>query len=414
MPGRKERIINYFNHYLDERYNMPVARDFIDKQMHKRLPPHTGWPHVFGSLSLILFLSQIITGILLLIYYRPTPEEAHKSIQYITADVHFGWLYRQVHAWGATLMILAVILHMARTFFMGTYKKPRELTWVIGVIIFIVTIVFGFTGYLLPWNQLSYWATTVGTEISGAIPIVGPWMKTFILGSENVSGETLSRFFTVHVIILPWILFFLVAIHLVLMRSQNLATMEPVGEERPTPPECGIPFWPVHLAKEGCVTLIVLGILVTLSVLSPWEIGEPADPLQTPEAIKPEWYFLPTYQLLKYFTGPMGKILGIGVSMVPFVLLLVWPYLDRSKPRHPKQRPISTTIGVAALILALFFGVLGHFSESHLTLLGQTYEIDVYGVPHRIDRETAVQVGEETDHPEKGMHDQEHRTKNTF
>ncbi|MHC4795641.1 MAG: cytochrome b, partial [Planctomycetota bacterium] len=267
MSVIKERIIVFFNRYLDERYNMPIARDFINKQVHKRLPPHTGWPHVFGSLSLTLFLSQILTGILLLIYYRPTPEEAHESIKYITGEVYFGWLYRQVHAWGATLMIIAVILHMVRTYFMGAFKKPRELTWVVGAAIFMVTIIFGFTGYLLPWNQLSYWATTVGTEIAGAIPVVGSWMKIFMLGSENVSGETLSRFFTVHVIILPWALFFLVVSHLILMRSQNLATMEPVGEERSTPPECGVPFWPVHLAKEGCVTLIILGVLVTLSVL---------------------------------------------------------------------------------------------------------------------------------------------------
>jgi len=409
MPGIKKRIIDFFNHYLNERYNMSVVRGFVDKQVHKRLPPHTGWPHIFGSLSLTLFLSQIITGILLLIYYRPTPEEAHKSIQYITGEVQFGWLYRQVHAWGATFMILAVILHMARTFFMGSYKKPRELTWFVGALIFVVTIIFGFSGYLLPWNQLSYWATTVGTEIAGAIPWIGPWMKMFMLGGENVGGETLSRFFTAHVIILPWVLFFLVVFHLILMRSQNLATMEPVGEERPTPPECGIPFWPVHLAKEGCVLLVVLGVLVTLSVVSPWEIGEPANPLETPEAVKPEWYFLPTYQLLKYFTGPAGKIMGITVSMVPFVLLFVWPYLDRTKARHPKQRPISTTIGLIAVVLALFFGLLGHISETRHTFFGRTYEFDVYGEPHRVFPEDTRQSDQHSTHSNETWFNKEYK-----
>lgn len=370
--------------FADERYPMETVREFVDHQAHKRLPPHTGWLHVFGSLSLIAFGSQIITGILLLVYYRPTPEEAHQSIEYITGEVRFGWLYRQIHAWGATFMIAAVILHMMRTFFMGAYKKPRELTWVVGVFILLTTIVFGFTGYLLPWNQLSYWATTVGTEVSGAIPVVGPWLKKLLLGGETVGGETLSRFFLVHVIILPWTLVFLVAIHLVLMRVQNLSTLEPVGEERPYPPQAGVPFWPVHVAKEACIALVTLAFLITLCVVSPWEIGEPANPLETPEAIKPEWYFLPTYQMLKYFVGPWGKVLGILVSNVPFILLFIWPFIDRSPYRHPRRRPIAVGIGIAGVVLALFFGVLGYLAESRHTFLGQTYEFDVYAIPHRV------------------------------
>jgi quinol-cytochrome oxidoreductase complex cytochrome b subunit len=372
--------------FLDERYPMDSVREFVDHQAHKRLPPHTGWLHVFGSLSLIAFLSQVVTGILLLVYYRGTPHEAHQSIQYITGEVHFGWLYRQLHAWGATFMILAVLLHMMRTFFMGAFKKPRELTWVVGAFIFMVTIVFGFTGYLLPWNQLSYWATTVGTEITGAVPGVGPWLKKLMLGGSTVGAETLSRFFTLHVIVLPWTLAFLVALHLVLMRVQNLATLDPVGQERPYPPESGIPFWPVHVTKEGCVLMGTLGVLLTLAVLSPWEIGEAADPLKTPEAIKPEWYFLPTYQLLKYFTGPTGKVLGILISGVPFLLLFLWPFLDRTPARNPGRRPLSTTIGILAIALALFFGVVGYLSESRHTFLGQTIEFDIYGVPHVLER----------------------------
>jgi len=378
------RIRGRWRQFLDERFPMPVVRDFVDHQARKRLPPHTGWLHVFGSLSLIAFVSQVVTGILLLVYYRPTPEEAHKSIEYITGEVRFGWLYRQIHAWGATLMIVAVLLHMIRTFFMGAYKKPREMTWVVGAAIFMVTIVFGFTGYLLPWNQLSYWATTVGTEISGAVPWIGPWLKKFMLGGETVGGETLSRFFTVHVIILPWTLAALVGMHLLLMRTQNLATLDPVGQERSYPPDAGIPFWPVHVAKEGCVALITLGVLITLTVVSPWEIGEPANPLETPEAIKPEWYFLPTYQMLKYFVGPTGKVLGIVCSGVPFFLLFLWPFLDRTPARHPRRRPVAVTLGILAIVLALFLGLLGHLSETRRSFFGQVYEFDVYGVPHKV------------------------------
>ena len=371
--------------YLEARYDMETAGGFVKKQLGKRLPPHTGWLHVFGSLSLLLFISQTITGILLLIYYRPTPDEAHKSIQAITADIQFGWLYRQLHAWGASVMILAVVLHMIRTYFWGAYKKPRELTWVTGVFIFIVVITFGFTGYLLPWNQISFWATTVGTESANKVPIIGEWLRYFIRGGDVVTGETLSRFFVVHVIILPWVLTGLIAVHLFLMRATNLSTLEPVGEEKPMDPKYGIPFFPVHVCKESIVAVLLFAVLITLSVLSPWEIGEPADPLVTPEHIKPEWYFLPSYQLLKYFEGPYGAFFGIVACSIPFVLLIFWPFLDRSRHRHPRRRPIAVAVGLAGLLGAIVLGFLGHVSETEQTFFGRRYHFDHYGRPHQIE-----------------------------
>ncbi len=367
---------------LDRRIYYFTLRDFAHKQLYKRLPPHTGWAHVFGSVALLTFFSQFATGILLLLYYRPTLKEAHESIQYITGEVPFGWLFRQIHAWGATLMMIAVILHMARTYFMGSFKRPRELTWIVGVLLFVVTLLFGFTGYLLPWNQLSYWATTVGTEVVGAVPFVGEELKQIVLGAPAVGQETLSRFFVIHVAVLPWVLVMLVVVHLVLMRVHNLATLDDVDQEKPYPPESGVPFWPVHMAKEACVAAVCFGILLTLSVLSPWEIGAPADPLQTPEGIKPEWYFLPTYQLLKYFSGPLGKLVGILVSAVPFILLLIWPFLERSPGRHPRRRRWAVGVGLAAVVLAVFFGIVGHFSETTLNVGGLHVHFDMYGVPH--------------------------------
>ncbi len=368
--------------YLDERLGFLAVRDFAYKQLFKRLPPHTGWAHVFGSIALLTFLSQFLTGILLLLYYRPTLGEAHESIKHITGDIPFGWLMRQIHAWGATLMMFAVILHMTRTYFMASFKKPREITWILGVLLFLATMTFGFTGYLLPWNQLSYWATTVGTEVIGAIPVVGQSLKEVVLGGPAVGQETLSRFFLIHVTILPWIVVMLVVAHLVLMRLHNLATLEDVGAEKPYPPERGVPFWPVHMAKEACVALACFGLLFTLSVFSPWEIGEPANPLETPEGIKPEWYFLPTYQLLKYFSGPTGKFLGILVSGVPFVLLFAWPFLERNPHRHPRKRKWFVRLGYLAIALALGFGVLGHCSENTYRFGGVAVEFDMYGVPH--------------------------------
>ncbi|MFO0840653.1 MAG: cytochrome bc complex cytochrome b subunit [Phycisphaerae bacterium] len=371
--------------YLDQRIAFFAVRDFFHKQLYKRLPPHTGWAHVLGSVALLTFASQFITGILLLLFYRPTLKEAHESIKYITGEVSFGWLFRQVHAWGATLMMAAVVLHMVRTFFMGSFKKPRELTWMIGVFLFLMTMMFGFTGYLLPWNQLSYWATTVGTEVVGAVPFVGADLKQMVLGGPAVGQETLSRFFVVHVAILPWILVGLLVGHLVLMRMHNLATLEDVGKEKPFDPQSGVPFWPVHMAKEACVAAACFGFLFTLSVASPWEIGEPADPMSTPEGIKPEWYFLPTYQLLKYFSGPAGKFLGILVSGVPFLLLLFWPFIERGAARHPRKRKWAVRVGIVAVVLAVFFGILGHLSETTVSIAGQHVQFDVYGVPHRVE-----------------------------
>ena len=368
--------------YLDERLGFLALREFAFKQLYKRLPPHTGWAHVFGSVALLTFASQFITGILLLLYYRPTLSDAHESIKYITGDVPFGWLMRQIHAWGATLMMAAVILHMTRTYFMASFKKPREVTWILGVFLFLATMTFGFTGYLLPWNQLSYWATTVGTEVVGAIPFVGQPLKEVVLGGPAVGQETLSRFFLIHVTILPWVVVMLVVAHLILMRMHNLATLEDVGREQPYPPESGVPFWPVHMAKEACVALACFGLLFTLSVFSPWEIGEPANPLETPEGIKPEWYFLPTYQLLKYFSGSTGKFLGILVSGVPFGLLLLWPFIERNPHRHPRRRKWFVRLGYLAIVLAVGFGVLGYLSETTIHIAGRTIEIDMYGIPH--------------------------------
>jgi len=370
--------------FFDDRFNTKLARELVSKQAFKRLPRHTGWLHVFGSLSLLLFISQTITGIMLLIYYRPTPEAAHKSIQYITAEVQFGWLYRQIHAWGASVMILALLIHMTRTYFMGSYKKPRELTWVTGVLLFILTITFGFTGYLLPWNQIAFWATTVGTESASKVPMIGGWLQYFLRGGEAVTGETLSRFFVVHVILLPWALTGVIVVHLFLMRLNNLATMERVGEEVPLKSEYGIPFFPVHVTKEGVVAVLLIAVLVTLSVVSPWEIGEPANALETPAHIKPEWYFLPSYQLLKYFEGTYGALLGIIGCSVPFVLLLLWPFLDRGKERHPKKRPIAVTFGLFGLLGAIFLGYLGHISETDQTFFGKRYHITLKGWPEPI------------------------------
>ncbi len=371
--------------WLGERFNLEALQKPVNEQLTKPLPKNIGWFHTFGSMALFLFVSQVLTGMLLLIYYRPTVGEAFESVKFIMTVANKGWLYRQVHAWGANLMIVFVFFHMVRTFFMGSFKKPRELTWVFGVILFILTLIFGFTGYLLPWNQLAYWATTVGTEVAGAIPYVGPFIRTLLRGANAVGAETLSRFFVVHVILLPWAFALLVIAHLFLVRYQGMSTPERVGEEKEYKHDKeSIPFFPQHVLKEGVVLFVLLGVLVTLSVLMPFDLGEKADPLMTPYAIKPEWYFLPMYHVLKYFP----KLVGIFIVSLAPLFLILWPFLDRSKERNPLKRPFSVGFGILVLLSLLIFGTLGYLSETKKTFFGQEYEFDIYGIPHSASQET--------------------------
>lgn len=389
----KGRIKSWF----EQRFDLEKLKKPLKYQLSKPLPKHISWFHTLGSMSLFLFISQVLTGILLLVYYQPTAHEAFESVKFITTQVHMGWLYRQIHAWGANLMIVVVFLHMLRTFFTGSFKKPREITWVLGVMLFILTLVFGFTGYLLPWNQLAYWATTVGTEIVGAVPFVGEFIKPLLRGGTAVGSATISRFFVIHVIILPWALFFIIAAHLFLVRYQSIATMDDVDQEEQPKEGEGIPFFPHHMLKEGIVFFALLGFLITLSILAPFDLGEKADALQTPTAIKPEWYFLPMYQVLKYFP----KLIGIFVIGLAPLFLFLWPFLDKSRKRHPFKRPVSTTIGVLVLLSLLFFGLLGHVAETKHTIFGKTYEFDMYGKPHVVVPED----GDKGASPRPNLHD---------
>ncbi|MBI1977661.1 MAG: cytochrome bc complex cytochrome b subunit [Candidatus Omnitrophica bacterium] len=374
------KIKGQLSQWFGGRFDLEKLKEPIKHQIEKPLPENVGWFHTLGSMSLFLFVSQVLTGILLLVYYRPTVGEAFESVKFIMTKAYMGWLYRQIHAWGANLMVIIVFLHMLRTFVTGSFKKPRELTWIFGVFLFVFTLVFGFTGYLLPWNQLAYWATTVGTEVAGAIPGVGEFIKLLLRGGANVGAETLSRFFVIHVIILPWTVFFMVLIHLVLVRFQGIATLDPVDSKEETKSKREVPFFPHHVTKEGIVFFILLGVLVTLSILHPFELGEKADPLQTPHGIKPEWYFLPMYQVLKYFP----KLIGIFIVSLAPLFLFIWPFVDRTKERHPLKRPISIAFGILVVLSLLIFGMMGYLSESKRQFFGKTYEFDIYGVPHEI------------------------------
>lgn len=213
--------------WLDSRLGLSSIYDLV----FDRKVPKVNWWFTLGSASLFLFVMQGITGMFLAVYYVPDPQKAYDSIQFIMDGVAFGWLIRGIHHWGATLMVIIVFVHMLRTFFMGAYKFPREITWVTGVILLLATLGMGFTGYLLPWNQRAYWATTVGTAIAGTVPVLGDFILRVLRGGTDLSAVTLARFFAVHIWFLPVIIISLIGVHFYLVIRLGISSQPKKDEE---------------------------------------------------------------------------------------------------------------------------------------------------------------------------------------
>ena len=327
---------------------------------HKTVPQHrySIW-YYFGGMTLFLFAIQVGTGALLLLYYRPSAQEAYESVQFIMTRVPFGWLVRSIHAWSANLMVATAFAHMFSVLFLKAYRPPRELTWISGAILLLLTLAFGFTGYLLPWNQLSYFATRVGTDIAGAVPLIGEFSVRLLRGGNDVTGATLTRFFGVHVAILPAIATALLALHLWLIQTHGMSV--PAAVER-TAQRAGrrvpsVPFIPHFALRELFGWTIVLALLAGLSAYLPWELGKKADPFASaPAGIRPEWYFLWTFQALKYVPprvlGVDGELLAVAALGLGAVALVALPFLDRGTPGSRRA------VSIAAAAILLFMLVM--------------------------------------------------------
>jgi cytochrome b6 len=328
-----------------------VLNPIIDYLKHKEVPKHrlSFW-YYFGGLGLFFFIIQILTGLLLLQYYKPTETDAFASFLFIQGEVPFGWLLRQIHAWSANLMIMMLFIHMFSTFFMKSYRKPRELMWVSGFILLVLSLGFGFTGYLLPWNELAFFATQVGTEVPKVAP-GGAFLVEILRGGPEVSGETLTRMFSLHVVLLPGLVLLVLTAHLTMV--QILGTSAPIGYK-----EAGLikgydKFFPTFLAKDGIGWLIGFALLVYLAVMFPWEIGVKADPLASaPVGIKPEWYFWAQFQLLKDFKFEGGELLAIILFTIGGVVWMLVPFIDRQASQE-KKSPIFTVFGILVLAFLL-------------------------------------------------------------
>jgi len=344
--------------WLDERTGWRMLRDLAD---HKVVPLHAGtaW-YYFGGITLFLFGIQVITGVLLLLYYRPSVAEAFDSVRFIMTRVEFGWLIRSIHSWSANLLILAAFVHMFSVVFTHAYRRPRELTWLSGIALLGLMLGFGFSGYLLPWNQISYFATKVGTDMASSVPIAGPPMARFLRGGDEVGAATLTRFFAFHVMILPLITFGLVGLHLLLVQYHGMSTPSGVSASR----LAHMKFFPNFFLRELVIWYGVLAALGTLAAIFPWELGLKADPFASaPAGIRPEWYFLAEFYTLKlipshvwFFEGELLGLLGFGLLAAGWVALPFW-----AAGRNGEHRArLVTGAGVFLICYLATFTILGY------------------------------------------------------
>jgi ubiquinol-cytochrome c reductase cytochrome b subunit len=351
--------------WIDERLGIyALGRAFLDR----KIPGNIGWWHTLGSALLVLIVVQVATGIALTLSYVPSPDHAYESVLYID-QTPFGALVRSVHHWSAGALVLLVGLHILRVFFWGAYKYPRELAWVGGALLFFVILGFGFTGYLLPWDQKAYWATVVGTNIAGSAPIIGGAVMELVRGGQQLGAVTLTRFYGIHVWVLPATLGLLVAFHLFGVIRQGIAASprrKSMVERQPdesrraayereyaAEKEAGKPFWKA-LWKDAVVALaVVVGVTIVA-----FAAGAQLEPRANPNGVyapRPEWYFLDLFQLLWYFGGTYEPLIIFTLFTIAMAVFLLVPFLDRGRARHPRQRPLATSL--AGLVVFVILGL---------------------------------------------------------
>jgi quinol-cytochrome oxidoreductase complex cytochrome b subunit len=352
--------------WLDERLDLSGVRHFVAE---KGVPIHSQkvW-YYLGGLTLFLFVVQVTTGILLLLYYRPSASEAYESVQFIVTRVQFGWLIRNIHSWSANLLIGAAFAHFFSVFLLKSYRKPRELTWVSGALLLFLMLAFGFSGYLLPWNELSFFATKVGTGIAGAVPLVGSFMLRLLRGGDDVTGATLSRFYGLHVAILPAVTTALVAAHLLFVQRQGMSVPMKVEQSlKPGERPRQMPFFPNYILRDVLAWYAALALLAALAAFYPWQLGNKADPFAAvPAGIRPEWYFLAVFYTLKLVPGHVfgmeGERLGVIVFGLAAAAIVLVPFLDRRASRRMPS-PVFTAIGLAALLYLVVFTIIGYYAS---------------------------------------------------
>ncbi len=334
----------------------------VNELLNERLPGNVGWLQTLGTAALFMFSVQLISGIFLALYYVPSPDHAYQSLKFIEQEVLLGRIVRALHHWGSSLMVFVAFLHMVRVYFTRAYRKPRELTWIVGVFILLCVLGFAFTGYLLPWDQKAYWATVVGTEIAGTVPLLGPHIMRIMRGGEALGMASLPRFYAIHVIVLPLMMLGLIVTHLHLIRRHKVAG---AGDE--VPAEGGAasgklrPYFPDHFAKETAVIFVFFLLLIGLSIFGHVAMDAPADPSDTEYIPRPEWYFLFLFELLKVFEGRFELVGSVILPTIGILALIAVPFLDRGQRAGSKILTLQRAAGVAviaALVVLTLKGIL--------------------------------------------------------
>ncbi len=344
--------------WFDDRLGLSAIRAVAS---HKTVPVHsaTRW-YYFGGITLFLFGIQVITGTLLLFYYRPTVAEGFDSVRFLMTRVEFGWLIRSIHSWSANLLIFVAFVHMFSVVFTHAYRPPRELTWATGIVLLGLMLGFGFSGYLLPWNQISYFATKVGTDVAGSTPVIGEGIARILRGGDDVGAATLTRFFALHVMVLPMITAALVALHVLLVQKNGMSTPPWIAAARVRQ----MKFFPNFFLREVMVWYGALAILGALAAIFPWELGEKADPFASaPKGIRPEWYFLAQFYTLKlipshvwFMEGELLGIAGFGALALGWALIPVWGVNGAGEARTR----LVNAMGIFLVAYLAVFTVLGY------------------------------------------------------
>ncbi|MFZ1683027.1 MAG: cytochrome bc complex cytochrome b subunit [Candidatus Zixiibacteriota bacterium] len=357
--------------WVDDRLKI---KDLVDYMNHKVVPVHGhSIFYYLGGLTLFFFIIQVATGILLLMYYRPGADSAYESVHFIVSEVSFGWLIRSLHSWSANLMIFVAFLHMFTVFFTRAYRKPRELTWLTGIGVLGLAMGFGFSGYLLPWNELSLFATRVGTGMVKAVPGVGEYLMQVLRGGDEVTGATIGRFFGLHVAILPAAFTMLIAVHLILVQRQGMS--EPLEWKNvPEQKKKFMKFFPNFMYRDLLLWLVALNGLALLCVFFPdgigiihWPLGQKADLFAPPPmVIRPEWYFMFAFQALKFLpahVGPVeGELFGMALFGVGGLFWVFVPFFDKKSARGDRS-PLFTAIGWFVVLFIIVMTILGYVLE---------------------------------------------------
>jgi ubiquinol-cytochrome c reductase cytochrome b subunit len=338
-----------FGEWLEQRVGW---RKLMHEGLDEPIPGGSRWAYVFGSGLLFIFVNQAVTGMFLAMYYVPSATDAHKTVEFISKQVSAGSFVRSLHAYGSSAMVVILLVHLAQTYLYGAYKDRRELLWLAGCMLFLLVLGMSFTGYLLPWDQKAYAATAVATNIVSEVPLVGDALKTFLRGGTEMGTLTLSRFFAMHVFLIPAVIVGMVALHVFFFRKAGAAgPPRSPDERRRLPVE---PFFPRQVWKDFVFGIVVIVVLGALALWRPTTLGPMANPSDPTYLPRPEWYYVPVFQWLKYWHGPLTVV---GVVMLPallFLLLFALPFIDRSPERRAWKRPIS----VSALIF-VFGGLVG-------------------------------------------------------